>query len=142
MNLPEQERYSIEDAAARLKTSVSYVKDMIRRGLLPTQQGPATWDTIPTGLGRVKHKITLNYSITRQSLEQFEQTYGGTPGQWKHLKEGAGLLDMSERTLKRRFKEEDKKVEKGTLKEEDRQFKYTTDGKRILVFVPAKYLSK
>jgi len=142
LNFPEQERYSFEDAAVRLGKSVSYVKDMTRRGILPAKQGQAILETIPTSSGvKRKRKLTLTYYITRYDLEQFEHTYGGPKGEWKHKKEAADFFDFSVKTLERRVEEEDKKVKKGLLKEQDRQCKTKPDGKRILVFVPAEFLS-
>jgi len=116
MNFPEQEEFTVEDVAARWGKSVSYVQDLTRRRLLPLNRHRLS--------GSMKLGWKIKSFIAREHLERFEHAAAVSHGSWKHLKEAAKFLDMSEKTLRLRLKQG--------------KFKKGFDGKRLIVWVPSQ----
>lgn len=121
MKLPEQERFSLEDVAARWKTSVTYVQDLTRRRLLPVRYQLCT-DGTP---GRKSLFMKMKLFVERKDLEQFEQTAGASKSSWKSLKEARAHFDnVSDKTIRRWIKEKKVESRRGP-------------GNRLQVFCPA-----
>jgi excisionase family DNA binding protein len=97
MNLPKQERFTIEDVAARWNKPVSYVQDLNRRGLLMRNKG-----FIAHVSGSPPIKLTLYF--TREDLEKFEREHQKSPVHLLSVKEYAAKHGISERTVFRLLK--------------------------------------
>jgi hypothetical protein len=103
-NLPEQERFTVEEVAARWNKSKSYVTDLMRRELLPYC---GTITKVP-GTNTILTKLF----VARQDLEQFERACHEQPP-FLTIQEMALKNRCSEKTVRRWIKARDVRAIKG-----------------------------
>jgi hypothetical protein len=104
--LPEQELFTVEDVAFRWEKSVSYVKDLTRRGLLPMNR--AQMHIIPGSKG-----VRFSCFIVRQDLEAFERAHGQAPVQRLSIKEYAAKHHITGKTVRRYIEKKTVRAERG-----------------------------
>jgi hypothetical protein len=105
-NLPEQELFTVEDIAARWNKSVSYVKDLTRRGVLPMNK--AKMQMI---LGPPK-QLKFSAFVTHKDLIEFERKCNELPP-FLTIGQMAVKEDVTKKTVQRWIKAKKVKAIKG-----------------------------